>query len=317
MNSSILDVVIGLAGVYTAFSLLASWINEQVAAIVCRRSAMLLKGLGALFNGDTSALQKFTSDPMFQALITVKPGAAAPASDGAIPATAKRAPSYLSAQQFSAILLSIGSAAPGAGHSAGDLLTALKDGATALGIGDQVTALYTSVDGEAKSVLGAVESWYDDHMDRVSGWYKRESQVALLVIGMILALVFNVDTIRITTTLGCNSALQKTLGAITNDTSMQPEVIGSVLDSLPLGWTKPNESCTELAGLPAGAAAAPQEAVFVPDFPTSFWSAVLKLAGLAITGIALSLGAPFWFDVLSTLTRVRLAGKKPGAGSEK
>jgi hypothetical protein len=37
----------------------------------------------------------------------------------------------------------------------------------------------------------------------------------------------------------------------------------------------------------------------------------LKLSGLLLTAIALSLGAPFWFDTLSRLTRVRNTGKKP------
>ncbi len=37
----------------------------------------------------------------------------------------------------------------------------------------------------------------------------------------------------------------------------------------------------------------------------------LKLAGLLLTGLAVSLGAPFWFDILSTVVRIRGTGKKP------
>jgi hypothetical protein len=36
-----------------------------------------------------------------------------------------------------------------------------------------------------------------------------------------------------------------------------------------------------------------------------------KLAGLLMTGLALSLGAPFWFDVLTRFVNVRSAGTKP------
>ena len=43
----------------------------------------------------------------------------------------------------------------------------------------------------------------------------------------------------------------------------------------------------------------------------------LKLIGFVITALALSLGAPFWFDALSTLTRVRMAGKKPDAPKQR
>lgn len=42
-----------------------------------------------------------------------------------------------------------------------------------------------------------LENWFDDSMDRVSGWYKRQVQVILLVIGFCMALIFNVDTLEI------------------------------------------------------------------------------------------------------------------------
>ncbi|MEI6681917.1 MAG: hypothetical protein WCO44_04780 [Bacteroidota bacterium] len=42
-----------------------------------------------------------------------------------------------------------------------------------------------------------IEGWYDDTMDRVSGWYKRQSQFILLSIGLCLAVMFNVDVIKV------------------------------------------------------------------------------------------------------------------------
>ncbi len=42
-----------------------------------------------------------------------------------------------------------------------------------------------------------IEGWYDDTMDRVSGWYKRQSQFILLTIGLCLAVMFNVDVIKV------------------------------------------------------------------------------------------------------------------------
>ena len=50
--SPILDVVIGLAGVYIAFSLLASWIQEWVAARMKLRAKGLVTGIYQLFNGN-------------------------------------------------------------------------------------------------------------------------------------------------------------------------------------------------------------------------------------------------------------------------
>jgi hypothetical protein len=41
----------------------------------------------------------------------------------------------------------------------------------------------------------------------------------------------------------------------------------------------------------------------------SFWA--LKISGFVLSGLAGSLGAPFWFDVLKKVTNVRAAGIKP------
>ncbi|MET1055703.1 MAG: hypothetical protein ABWY16_10390 [Pedobacter sp.] len=42
-----------------------------------------------------------------------------------------------------------------------------------------------------------IETWYDDSMDRISGWYKRRVQLLLFLIGLFIAIAFNVDIIRI------------------------------------------------------------------------------------------------------------------------
>ncbi|MES2276431.1 MAG: hypothetical protein V4592_10435 [Bacteroidota bacterium] len=42
-----------------------------------------------------------------------------------------------------------------------------------------------------------LETWYDDSMNRVSGWYKRKVQFILFAIGVVIAVAFNVDIIQI------------------------------------------------------------------------------------------------------------------------
>ena len=37
-----------------------------------------------------------------------------------------------------------------------------------------------------------------------------------------------------------------------------------------------------------------------------------KLVGFLITALAISLGAPFWFDLLNRFVNLRVSGKKPG-----
>jgi hypothetical protein len=72
-----------------------------------------------------------------------------------------------------------------------------------------------------------------------------------------------------------------------------------------MGWTR-NEAMriglidpdsTYKGQKPAGALKNPE-----------FWA---KLLGLLLTGIAISLGAPFWFDLLNKVVSIRSAGRSP------
>jgi hypothetical protein len=44
-----------------------------------------------------------------------------------------------------------------------------------------------------------------------------------------------------------------------------------------------------------------------------WWSLLSKLIGLTLTAVAISFGAPFWFDTLSKLARLRNGGAPPAA----
>ncbi|HEX6038472.1 hypothetical protein [Longimicrobium sp.] len=46
-------------------------------------------------------------------------------------------------------------------------------------------------------------------------------------------------------------------------------------------------------------------------FPFDTWPSFLKLVGLLLTAIAISLGAPFWFDLLNKVISIRAAGRSP------
>jgi hypothetical protein len=73
--------------------------------------------------------------------------------------------------------------------------------------------------------------------------------------------------------------------------------VNRTLRPLPIGWSlHANGSLAELKHN-------------IESKPLSFWP--LKLLGLFATGLALSFGAPFWFDALSKFMNMRAAGVKP------
>jgi hypothetical protein len=62
----------------------------------------------------------------------------------------------------------------------------------------QILALYISKSYQnIETFTTQLETWYDDSMNRISGWYKRQIQFVLFFIGLTIAIIFNVDIIDI------------------------------------------------------------------------------------------------------------------------
>jgi len=155
-----------------------------------------------------------------------------------------------------------------------------------------------------------IEVWFDRSMDRASGVYKRNSRGVAILLGTAIAIGANADTINIISRLSKDSMLRSTvnlyaqklveknaptkLDNLTSLTKVQNEV-GLALDNLavPFGWSEPNRLEIDA-----------NKNIFWPAF-------VRKVFGWILSGLAISMGAVFWFDVLSKIINIRNSGKKP------
>jgi hypothetical protein len=82
-----------------------------------------------------------------------------------------------------------------------------QSGGTLINASDQVKintdtalflkSLWLESAGDVEKFKGKLENWFNDTMERCSGWYKRYTQVVLFILGLIVAVSFNVDTIAI------------------------------------------------------------------------------------------------------------------------
>jgi hypothetical protein len=178
---------------------------------------------------------------------------------------------------------------------------------------------------------GNVERWYDDAQDRVSGAFKRYSQWVALLVGFVLALILNVDSLDLTFYLWAEPAVRTALAQKANSFELpQAELQENPQQamenfrnqfsglSLPVGWSKiPIQNPSECMLVPSGdgtfgipipwnpteCLASPQ-----PSTGTNIW---LKMAGIFITALAARQGAPFWFDILKKAANLRGTGANP------
>jgi hypothetical protein len=155
-----------------------------------------------------------------------------------------------------------------------------------------------------QAIRFAIEKWFNDTMDRVSGWYKRRTQCCLLFIGLAIAYGGNVSTVEVARWLWqSDSARQAVVAAATEMAAkglpQPPKTVDAMADRIvwvdrrivdlqyPVGW--------KMAGL---------------KDPMSWLGGYL--VGCLLTAIAISMGSTFWFDALQNLVKIRGAGPKPG-----
>jgi hypothetical protein len=159
--------------------------------------------------------------------------------------------------------------------------------------------------GDRDTFIALIEQWFNGAMDRMSGWYKRRTQLFLLGYAAVLTLAFNIDTIHLATTLYRNGPLSAAVANVAERTSPNvgtaQEAIRSATDlELPLGWVRRTDPRP-----PDGSAEAAQQ------FPPRSRDIPVKVLGFLITIGALSLGATFWFDLLGKIANLRNSGPKP------
>ena len=194
---------------------------------------------------------------------------------------------------------------------------------------DRLLALLRQVPADAADCGAALKAnvaqWYNEAMARTSGEYRRRLQKVLLIIGGLLAIGFNCDALRIATVLYQSPTLRaqvaqqaETLVKEKSAEAAQPASAGNGPDTKQ--QIKVNvEQLRDLSkiGFPLGWAPTLRENfILMADDATvpGINSLLAKFAGLLATALAVCLGAPFWFDLLGRLVKLRSSA---GADAEK
>jgi len=282
-----LDVALGLVFVYLVLALVCSALNETISSVFSWRASFLREGVANLLDPENHSngqelVKKLYAHPVLNALIR--------------PVSRKnkvRYPAYLPARVFASALLDFDG--KGAKRSVEDAIKAVPSAQAR----QALTTLWVDANGDVIAFRRSVESWFDDAMERVSGWYRRRVHLVMWVLAIAVAVVLNVDTIRIADHLWKDKTVRAAVVARTeNPPAAQAPPVTDIAKSvdtleelkLPIGWT-------------------------VETRPEGTWdwflTALMKAIGLVLTAAALTLGAPFWFDLLGKVARVRSAGARP------
>lgn len=308
-GSAILEVGIGLALVYLLLSLFCSVLSEWIAWFFNMRAKNLEKGIRSLFNDGKLPNQTDIADALYK--------------HGLIQSLYRKGtkPSYIPAEIFSKTLWDVLAPADSSGSKTlADLRVAI-DRLPSKEAREALQAVVSQTATDIESAREAIEDWFNQGMERVSGWYKRRTQVILIILALIVAAVTNTDSVVVAEALWKSPTLRASTVAVAEGVVKNPPagVNGEqTKQENPAAQMEASLSTVNALKLPIGW---PPSDKTTPDdprkWPTSYWMILSRLLGWFMTAVALSLGAPFWFDGLNTFMNVRSTVKPKDADTSK
>lgn len=336
----ILEVAIGLIFMWLVISISTMQIQEWLVTRLRWRADDLEKAIHQMLLHDDLATQVY-KHPLIRSMMKApKPG------DKKDPK-----PSYIPAEKFGLVLFDV---VASAGTDQSKLLEPLdiaklragikKLSETNADLAKAINSLLTGVENTDDAVAGArdnFEKWFNDVMDRMSGWYKRRAQGMAFFIGLGLAMALNVDSIAVANFLWREPSVRQALAnraasfqppetTDANNPALAIQEFRDQFDGLqiPFGWTFEEVDLTpeDQPDTTLACSFFPGKEKQVFGFgnqrncirPSTaqantngiIWT-ISKLMGILMTAGAAAQGAPFWFDMLAKFTNVRGSGVKP------
>jgi hypothetical protein len=135
--------------------------------------------------------------------------------------------------------------------------------------------------------------WFDEGMTRISGWYGRQAKLIIVLIAVAVTVSTNASSIQLVERLWDDEALRTTIAehavATAGDSASSDEIDDAYdqLKQFPIGWSTP---------------------------PCGLVDWLKTILGWLITIAAISLGAPFWFDLLGKVANLKGTGGKAKQG---
>lgn len=274
LDHPIIDVGIGLIFFYVVLSLVASSVQEWIASLFALRSKNLLSGVQNLIGDDYA--KKVYEHPLVKNL-----------------SKKNKLPSYIAPETLSSVLLEViakeSNGKSYLAHTAEEARALVGNVNEGHPLRDILGALIDDGESAANILKDKLAGWFDEGMSRVAGWYKRQAKLIIFAIAATVTLATNASSIHMAEELWRNDALRASIAAQAQTVGTNQDLLtlqaGNIklLESFPIGWDS------------------------VPENPIDLLKSIL---GWLITIAAVSLGAPFWFDLLGKVANLRGSGGK-------
>ena len=265
-NSTVLEVAIGMVFCFGSVALITSSLNEALASLLKLRASTLLNGVKALLND--SQFNGLALSMYNHALVHPRGNGTATGSGDL-----QNCPSYIDANHFAQALIDTLQTVPGNFTQLGRDIDNIPNAQ----LRQALQGMYQRANGDVQRLQEQVSSWFDSAMERVSGAYRRQTQLICFTLALLLAIALNIDCFHLFKALWLHPAL---IAQLELPDGSQAGAAYDSLQQLPIGWQEQPSTC--------GA-----------------W--LIMFGGWLVTATSALFGAPFWFHLLQRLLPLRTA----------
>ena len=339
--SEILALAIGLFFIYLLLSAITSYVTEAISSLLGLRAKNQVDAIQKLLEPSTTRLngvqrlkEGWTARQELNAIAGEGSQAVRPERFSRLNANflkafyehpiilslsrPNRQPSYISVRDFSITLLDLlMDSHQSQPRTSEQYLAELRNNVNCLNedlrrsllpLIEYAEVIEPDPDKRVVQVRQNIDNWYTTTMERTAGWYKNRVQLISIIVGLLVAIVLNADTIGIAQSLWSDVAVRQGLVQAAQEYNQQNDSINyqKILAemstiSFPMGWSPLWESQGVLAHQ-------------YQDLINPF-GALSKIVGLLITALAISVGSSIWFDILNRVVNLRGTGAKPQVSS--
>jgi len=295
---AILSIIIGIVFILLLFSMLTSAVVEVYHAIRSSRGNHLKDTLEMMLGPEK--VQRFLDHTYFKQL-----------SSATKPGNTIKLPVWIDKGTFSTILADI-LTPEGKRVSVQERIDMIENDELRKVLG----FLWRQSGDDPRLFQKKVEQWFDDVMFRAKEWFIDSTKWRLFFFGTVLAAALNADTIQVYKSLSANAALRDEIVnaaekfANSSDTSRIRATNAPPRDS-----AAARANFNELKSMYIETVQSPLGLGWGTSKPANSWEWLVKIIGWLLTGVAVTLGAPFWFDLLKKMLALK-GGSGGGGGGE-
>jgi hypothetical protein len=330
-TSDILNTIIALAFLFACLSVVVASINGRVSALMGWKATNLRAAIQTLLRNAQTAEGKpvelvFFEHPRIQTLLRQaelgqsgwfgwlqglahgfgrrlgnvgraavgRPPVGEPAADAASrPAAPAFSLEYIPAEAFVAVLLDCLRRPAQAGPMNVNEIRRNIESLSADRAGDLRAVLRTLTESarDLDDLEAKIAAWYDQTMDQASEWYGRKMRTFAFLVGAAVCLLFDLDAFALANRIYHDRTIQEAIAAQVRQkvekgelNAAEQEIPKDLFEKLGIRLTWPAEDWEQLLTVMGEQLATPA-----------------KWFGLLLSAMAISMGAPFWHDVLTQL----------------